>query len=126
MKSQSDERPPVIELLGNGAYYYNYNITEATNTATTDNEGPGTYYDYLQVKLWGAPTRSEIVRAVIREDLDEDEEFNLINSYNAAANGLLDESETAAAMEDYFAHLLRVQEIKHMVKADLTAAGYKD
>lgn len=126
MKSNSNERPAVIENLGNGAFYYNYNIVQKEEPATVDseNEQPRTCYDFQQAKIWGSPTRATIVKAVIREEIDETAEFNLINSYNAAVNGLLDEAETDEAKERYFTHLRRVQEIKRQVKADLAAAGY--
>lgn len=126
MKSNSNERPAVIENLGNGAFYYNYNIVQKEEPAIVDNENeqPRTCYDFQQAKIWGTPTRTTIVKAVIREEIDETAEFNLINSYNAAVNGLLDETETDEAKERYFTHLRRVQEIKRQVKADLAAAGY--
>lgn len=50
--------------------------------------------------------------------------FGLINDYNAARAGLVEEAEAKEAEERYTAHLRRVAEIKAMVKVDLAGAGY--
>ena len=124
MKSNSNDRPQIIQDLGNGAFYYNYAITPKTETDEEGNERKS--YDYSSVKIWGKPTRSAVVKAVIRNELDETAEFDLVNSYNAAQEGMLDEAEAARAIADYRAYLRRVQEIKTNAKADLAAAGYTD
>lgn len=142
MKSNSDIRPTAIQPLGNGAYHYNYNITERTEEVETQAAGendaePGavdvadtapqtrTTYDYDTVELFGVPDYKDLTRAVIRAEVSETEEFGLINDYNAAKAGLIDdEAEAEEAEARYTAHLRRVSEIKAMVKDDLTAAGY--
>lgn len=142
MKSNSDIRPTAIQPLGNGAYHYNYNITERTEEvepqAAGENDAePGavdvadtapqtrTTYDYDTVEVFGVPDYKDLTRAVIRAEVSETEEFGLINDYNAAKAGLIDdESEAEEAEARYTAHLRRVSEIKAMVKDDLTAAGY--
>ena len=122
MKSNSIDRPPVIQNLGNGAFHYNYAVEAKTFSDAEGNEH--TCYDYLRVKLWGRPTRAAIVKAVIRNEIDESAEFDLVNSYNAVQEGLLDGDEAAAAVEAYKAYILRLRQIKAFVKADLEAAGY--
>lgn len=142
MKSNSDIRPTAIQPLGNGAYHYNYNITERTEevepqAAGEDSPEPGavdvadtapqtrTTYDYDTVEVFGVPGYKDLTQAVIRAEVSETEEFGLINDYNAAKAGLIDdEAEAEEAEARYTAHLRRVSEIKAMVKDDLTAAGY--
>lgn len=142
MKSNSDIRPTAIQPLGNGAYHYNYNITERTEEvepqAAGENDAePGavdvadtapqtrTTYDYDTVEVFGVPGYKDLTRAVIRAEVSETEEFGLINDYNAAKAGLIDDdAEAEEAEARYTAHLRRVSEIKAMVKEDLTAAGY--
>lgn len=134
MKSNFDVRPSAIQPLGNGAYYYNYNIVERVEQkepqASADDTAEGadvadttpqtrTTYDCDTVEVWGTPTYKEVVRAVIRAEVSETEEFGLINDYNAARAGILDEEEAEKAEAAYTAHLHRVAEIKAMVKADL-------
>lgn len=124
MKSNSNDRPRIIQDLGNGAFYYNCNIVAKTET---DEEGKELKsYDYTSVKFWGRPTRAAIVKAMIRAELDETAEFDLVNSYNAANAGILDGDESARAKADYVNYLRRVQEIKNQVKTDLATAGYTD
>lgn len=139
MKSNSDIRPTAIQPLGNGAYHYNYNIKARTQeaepqaqeenadgiTADIMAQIPGVVYDYDTVEVWGVPNYKDLTRAVIRAEVSETEEFGLINDYNAAKAGLIDdEAEAEEAKARYTAHLRRVSEIKAMVKVDLTAAGY--
>ncbi len=139
MKSNSDIRPAAIQPLGNGAYHYNYNIKARTAEAEpqTQDEAhdgiaadvaaqiPGIVYDYDTVEVYGVPNYKDLTRAVIRAEVSETEEFGLINDYNAAKAGLIDdEAEAQEAEARYTAHLRRVSEIKAMVKVDLTAAGY--
>lgn len=125
--------------LGNGAFHYNYNVKARTQEAepapqSDDNpdgtetavmiESPRIVYDYDTVEVWGNPSYKEIVRAVIRAEISETEEFGLINDHNAACAGLVEEAEAKEAEERYTAHLRRVAEIKAMVKEDLAGAGY--
>ncbi len=137
MKSNSNIRPTAIQLLGNGAYHYNYNIVERTEEVEPQTEATGdgvdiadttpqtrTAYDYNTVEVWGVPNYKDLTRAVIRSEVSETEEFGLINDYNAARAGLLDDDEAEKAEEAYTAHLRRVAEIKAMVKEDLAGAGF--
>lgn len=141
MKSNSDVRPATILPLGNGAFHYNYNVKARTQEAEPAHfadedtpegaeiaavmvESPRIVYDYDTVEVWGNPNYKDIVRSVIRAEVSETEEFGLINDYNAARAGLVEEAEAKEAEERYTAHLRRVAEIKAMVKVDLAGAGY--
>lgn len=139
MKSNSDVRPVAIQPLGNGAYHYNYNVKERTQepepvaqseddpdgAETAVNEvSPRVVYDYDTVEVWGVPNYKDLTRAVIRAEVSETEEFGLINDYNAARAGLLEDEEAEKAEAAYTAHLHRVAEIKAMVKEDLAGSGY--
>lgn len=138
MKSNSDIRPAAIQPLGNGSYYYNFNVVERVQepeAATTEapegeevNEAatePRVTFDYDTVQVWGNPKYEDIVKAVIREEVDETKEFSYVNDYNAAKEGLIeDEEEAATAVTSYREYLAFVREVKAMVKSDLAAAGY--
>ena len=140
MKSNSDVRPVAILPLGNGAYHYNYNVTARTaepepvpQSNDENTEGvetavavvsPRIVYDYDTVEVWGNPNYKDLTRAVIRAEVSDTEEFGLINDYNAARAGLLDDEEAEKAEAAYTAHLRRVAEIKAMVKVDLAGSGY--
>lgn len=122
MKSSSDIRPAVIQPLGNGAYHYNYNIVERQETDPETGEVK-TVYDYDTVKVWDKPTYEKLVKAVIREKLDETQEFAIINEYNAGVLGVItDSAEKAAAKQAYKDYLTFVKETKEMVRRDLGVA----
>lgn len=139
MKSNSNIKPKAIQPLGNGAYHYNYNITEHPEEVEPQtieaSKGDGvdfadtvpqtrTTYDCETVEVWGVPNYKDLTRAVIRSEISETEEFGLINDYNAAKAGLIEGPEANKAEDRYTAHIHRVSEIKAMVKADLADAGY--
>lgn len=121
MKSTSDIRPAVIQPLGNGAFHYNYNIVERQETNPETGEIK-TVYDYDTVKVWNEPTYAKLVKAVIRDMLDETQEFNIINEYNAAVLGVITDSDKKAeAKAAYKEYLTKVASIKAMVQIDLEA-----
>ena len=97
--------------------------TEGVETAVAV-VSPRIVYDYDTVEVWGNPNYKDLTRAVIRAEVSETEEFGLINDYNAARAGLLDDEEAEKAEAAYTAHLRRVAGIKAMVKVDLAASGY--
>ncbi len=124
MKSSSDIRPAIIEPLGNGAYYYNYNVVERKETDPETGEEK-TVYDYDQVKVWDKPTYEKLVKTVIREEIDETKEFSYVNDYNAAVLGIIsDEAKKAEAVKSYKEYLQFVVDVKAMVKRDLENADY--
>ena len=119
MKSSSDIRPAVIQPLGNGAYHYNYNIVERQETDPKTGEIK-TVYDYDTVKVWDKPTYEKLVKAVIREKLDETQEFAIINEYNAGVLGVItDTTKNQEAKQAYKDYLTFVAATKAMVKADI-------
>lgn len=103
-----------IQRLGNNTYYYNY-ITEVTQTITEDNKAVPVY-KYIQVHLSGQPNYKQIVQAVLREYINQNEEFDLINSYNSYQNNLTTDDTVVSKYVDY---LKLVQEIKTNIKKDL-------
>ena len=122
MKSNSNVRPAIIQDLGNGSYHYNYNVVE--RTVEDEETGEKTVYDYDTVQVWEKPTYDNLTRAIIRSELDETEEFSLINDYYAAQLGIeTDDDRKAKAVSDYKTYLQHVADIKQMVRADLATAG---
>ena len=112
MKSSSDIRPAVIQPLGNGAYHYNYNIVERQETDPETGEVKTVYY-YDTVKVWDKPTYEKLVKAVIREEIDETKEFSYVNDYNAAVLGIIsDEAKKAEAVKSYKEYLQFVVDVK--------------
>ena len=127
MKSNSNDRPPILQDLGNGSWHYNYNITEVEIQSEPMAEQEGEQapaarkaYDYDTVEVWGRPDYDKGVKAVLRSRRDETEEFSLINKYNAFVLGLsTDETDKT----EYEAYLSEVIAVKAMVRADLQKVG---
>lgn len=127
MKSNSNDRPPILQDLGNGSWHYNYNITEVEIQSepmaeTEDEQEPAARkaYDYDTVEIWGRPDYDKCVKAVLRSRRDETEEFSLINKYNAFVLGL---STDETDKKEYEAYLSEVIAVKAMVRADLQEVG---
>lgn len=111
-------QPNSIEKLGNGTYYYNYDITSKEVDVTdpeTEEVTQETRWTYIQVHLHGQPDHKECIRAIIRQHVDQDEEFDLINSSNSIVLGL---SDNQIDRQKYLDYLTLVGEIKTKVRAD--------
>ena len=110
-------QPNSIEKLGNGTYYYNYDITPKEVDVTdpeTEEVTQETRWTYIQVHLHGQPDHKECIKAIIRQYVDQDEEFDLINSSNSIVLGL---SDNQTDRQKYLDYLTLVGEIKTKVRA---------
>lgn len=65
MKSNSNVKPETIEAIGNGNYFFNYNIEEIEKE-------DGISYNYLQIETKGYPTYDSIVSTIIKENFSYD------------------------------------------------------
>ena len=109
----SNIKPNTIQRLGNNTYYYNYNITSEQRTNQDGIEE--TFYNFIQVHLTGIPDYKDCIRNIIREYVSQEEEFDLINSYNKIQITGEKNSEDVKKYTDYI-NLL--DEIKTNVKKD--------
>lgn len=110
-------QPNSIEKLGNGTYYYNYDITSKEVDVTdpeTEEVTQETRWTYIQVHLHGQPDYKQCIRAIIRYHVTQDEEFDLINSSNSAKIGL----STEESIDKYNQYLQLISDIKNNVKKD--------
>ena len=109
--------PQVIQKLGNGTYYYNYDIKEV-EAEVIDYEGntkSELQYNFIQVLISGQPNYKDCVKAIIRSFITVDEEFDLINSYYSYIENLTEDSEALLKYKEY---LSKLKEIKAKVKED--------
>lgn len=117
MKSFSDIRPEPFQKVGDGSYFYNYDIKEVQ--IQEEPEAPvKTAYEYQTVRIYSYPTREKVTQAVLRDHVSESEEFNLINRYNSFQIGI---SEDIADRDNYEAYLLEIRRLKEMIQIDITA-----
>ena len=109
----SNIKPNTIERLGNNTYYYNYNI--ASEQRANENGEQETIYNFIQVHLSGIPDYKDCIKNIIRKYVSQEEEFDLINSYNKVQITGEKNSEDIKKYTDYI-NLL--DEIKTNVKKD--------
>ena len=112
----SKEYPQTFQKLGDNSYYYNYDIQTAVIQEydleqLTETDG----YSYIQTHIYGNPNYNDCVKAIIREYLSADEEFDLINSYNSYQANLLDDESIAT---NYLNYLNLLKQIKQNIKKD--------
>ena len=111
---KSETKPNVIEPLGNGIWYYNYDIREE-EIYTTNSEGEQIIvsgYSYINVRIQGRPTYEKCVKALIREYIDINSELDIINSYNSYQLDINQEN------TQYKEYLQLIREIKDKVNKD--------
>lgn len=117
-KIDFEEKPNIIQNLGNNKYYYIYDIEEKSRKIKnfdTEEIEEKTYFYGVVVKMYNKPTYSECVKSIIRLYFSQDEEFDLINSYNKA---ILSNDLSNKAIEEYQEYLDLLDEIKSKVKKD--------
>lgn len=111
-----DVQPQTIQKLGNGTYYYNYDIKEIEVISDSElEEQKKTLYSFIQVLLAGQPDYKKCIQAVIRQYLSSEDELSLINKYNKYLIGLSEDSDT---YNDYLEYVNLVSEIQTKVKLD--------
>lgn len=116
IRIESNVVPRVFENLGNGNWYYNYDIQSREVTVDpmdeSQEEFTETRYNYIQVKMAGKPTYEKCVKAIIRQYVSQEEEFNLINSYNSY------QADIEVSSVEYEDYLRLLREIKERVGND--------
>lgn len=113
-----DVYPQTIQKLGNGTYYYNYDIKEIeviSDESTELEEKIETQYSFIQVLLRGQPDYRKCIQAVIRQYLSAEDELSLMNKCNKYLIGLSEDSDT---YNSYLEYVNLVSEIQSKVKAD--------
>lgn len=112
-------QPNHIFDLGNGNWYYNYDIQSEeveTQHLGEDSVIKETRYNYIQIKLPEKPNYKLCVESIIRQYISQSQEFDLINSANKSLmNGDTDSKDIIKYQE----YLNLVEEIKAKVANDL-------
>lgn len=117
----SNITPTTTENLGNGNWYYNYDIkSEKVELPLEEGETvprEEIRYNYIQIKLSGKPEYKKCVELLIREFITQTQEFDLINSANKA---ILSGTKSSKDITKYREYLDKVEEIKEKVAKDLS------
>ena len=122
MKTYYDERPTVIEAVGDGGWYYRWNINEVQFESE---DAPRTQWECEQVIVYAPLTSNKIVQAVIGEVWGLDIENKMLNEFNGAQLGIYDEATTADKIAKYKAFLTERHALKAQVDSDCKEAGIK-
>ena len=116
----SNITPAIIENLGNGNWYYNYDIkSEKVELPLEEEEAvpkEEIRYNYIQIKLSEKPKYKKCVELLIREFVTQTQEFDLINSANKS---ILLGAKSSEDIVKYREYLDKVDEIKEKVAKDL-------
>ena len=126
-----DNKPSVLEAVGDGSYKYRFDIKEIELDVTTfdDSNTPKaqrTQWQCQEVTVWSPVTSNKITKAVITEVCDNNYEQKLVNEYNAAQLGLYG-SKTGEEAEKhitaYTEYLNTRAALKAQVDADCVELG---
>ena len=112
----SNIKPSIIEDLGNGNWYYNYDIQSEKIISVDNKTSDEIRYNYIQVKLSEKPEYKKCVELIIREFITQTQEFDLINSANKS---ILSGEQSSTDITKYKEYLAKVEEIKVNVANDL-------
>lgn len=128
-----DNKPSVLEAVGNGSFKYRFDITEKTPEAaatssddTSEHEEQKTQWQCQEVIVWSPVTSNKITEAVITEVCDHNYEQKLVNEYNAAQLGLYGTKTSDEAKKHiaaYTEYLNTRATLKAQVDADCAELG---
>lgn len=130
MQAFYDNKPSVLEAVGNGSYLYRWDITETevnAQTETTESESESqqtevrTQWSCSEVTVWSPVTANKITQTVIAEKWDSDYEQKLVNEYNAAQMGLYGGSKTSDEAKAIIAKYKTFLEDRAALKAQVDA-----
>ena len=129
-----DNKPSVLEAVGNGSYKYRFDITEKTTEVASSSvdgstqEEQKTQWQCQEVVVWSPITSNKITEAVITEVCDHNYEQKLVNEYNAAQLGLYGAKTSEEAKKHitaYTEYLNTRSALKAQVDADCAELGIK-
>ena len=126
-----DNRPSVLEAVGDGSYRYRFNIIEInievmSSTDKDVQEEQRTQWQCEEVTVWSPVTSNKITKAVITEVCDHNYEQKLVNEYNAAQLGLYGSKtgeEAKKHIAAYTEYLNTRAALKAQVDADCAELG---
>ena len=115
-----DNRPSILEKVGDGSYRYRWNITEVEmpNDMMEDNEKTRTQWSCEEVIIFAPLSPNKITEKVIAELWDSNYEQKLLNEYNASTLGMYDEETATNKINKYKAFLRQREAIKQQIDED--------
>ena len=123
-----DNKPSVLEAVGDGSFKYRFDIEEVVPELTDENanEEKRSQFKCQEVTVWSPVTSNKITEAVITEVCDNNYEQKLVNEYNAAQLGLYGSKtgeEAKKHIAAYTEYLNTRAALKAQVDADCAELG---
>lgn len=122
-----DNRPSILEKVGDGSYRYRWNITEVEmpNDMMEDNEKTRTQWSCEEVIIFAPLSPNKITEKVIAELWDSNYEQKLLNEHNASTLGMYDEETATNKINKYKAFLRQRETIKQQIDEDCKLLNIK-
>lgn len=117
MQAFYDYKPKKFESIGNGSYFYRWNIQEFTVQHELNDENI-TQWKCDEVIIWEPLNSNKITEKVINEIWNENYEQKLVNDFNAAKLGLYSEEVANSKIQSYQNFLQQRDEIKAIIDND--------
>ena len=127
-----DNKPSILDAVGDGSYRYRFNIIEIIPEVIPSSddveEVQRTQWQCEEVTVWSPVTSNKITKAVITEVCDHNYEQKLVNEYNAAQLGMYGEKTSEEAQKRinaYTEYLSTREKLKAQVDVDCAKLGIK-
>lgn len=115
MKSISDDKPKIFEKVGDGSWWYRFNVQMVTVEDPETGEAR-TEWHYDECRIFEQPNENNVKAAAIAEVYTVGEEINLQNNFQRFQLGL---SKDESFRTKYIEYLQTVDAIKDQVERDL-------
>lgn len=106
MRAFYDSEPKKFEAVGNGSYYYRWNIQQyqMSESGETTGENTRTAWQADEAIVWEPVTTSKVIDAVIAAKYTASEEMRLVNDYNAYQQGGTVTRDIVAEYQEYLTY----------------------
>lgn len=108
MRAYYDSQPAKFEAVGDGSYYYRWNIQQFEMSEPSDGELTGgstrAAWQCDEVLVWAPVTTDKVINAVIASKYSIAEEMRLVNDYNAYQQGGTVTRDIVAEYQEYLTY----------------------
>lgn len=81
-------KPAALQHDNDGSTIIRYNIEPEMGTPDGESEERQIGWQCHEVRLWDKPTKASLKKAIIRDVIDESQEFSIVNAYNSHVLGI--------------------------------------
>lgn len=100
MKSKGQEKPEVIQAIGNNEYYINYNIVEKEES-----------FEWDYVRVMGYPNSQSLISAMIRDKYSDNDVEALVSNYKSYELGITTNNKYVEEYEEFLRYRVQVKAI---------------